>query len=805
MSQAIHLREFAKVTVRQPMYANAMKPALIFLFILMLGCGSKQNPGDVEDAGLFGQDATGDTHADATADTTPPPDTDDADSDTAPANPNDRPSGEVDEVRQGDPLEVDEARRLAARTAYEQLDKDELEAGFEPEALYATFNEFALTHFGPANQPLLHKYTGEVLDFVTRGDWRHISVNSATIAFESTLPVRGSLEYGTRADALSETTPESERYYFTQIHHLRGLEPETTYYYRLVARGTSGETIVSKVREFKTGGLGALTELPGTLEGPPYILDQPGTTYLLSEDIVADGTAIHIAASDITVDLNGHRIIYANSAQPNPDPSQAETAASGVWARSSEVTGVRVVNGFIDEGFVGNAGDEGLHAVYLSGVEGIELAGLSISYHAAQVFAVYLRYPAGRVHLHHNNFADRGFEILNRHGSGGGRPLNISDTNTQAAIANDYELNHNLVKRTRQNGLRQANSIHDNEIYVDSWSTNSFAIQPHSTPDTPGGDVHRNKIFLSGYHSIALGWAHLDLSVDENLVQLEGVSTQNRRYFEDWGDMDSLNGFRITNYGSGGQVRDNLTYRNNVIVGRARSGGIMRGTELFSDATITNTRFEDNFVHISAEDAETLDAAPVVTQGVSGTRADHEPTYYVHNRLISNIANVRFGDSYGRGNRHTFIDTTFVKFGEHPDYHTFIFDGAYDSYDHELIDPVFEGGPAVDDVWWRRISVRAYYTVKWTLSLQGEPGASVVIRDVDDAQVFSGTLGEDGTLEVPLAQMTIRPADWADDGAGGEVRDKLNHQKIMHTPHTVEVAGQTQSVSVDGLGKALMF
>src|SRR5690606_21858582 len=155
---------------------------------------------------------------------------------------------------------------------------------------------------------------------------------------------------------------------------------------------------------------------------------------------------------------------------------------------------------------------------------------------------------------------------------------------------------------------------------------------------------------------IALGWAHLDLSVDENLVQLEGVSTQNRRYFEDWGDMDSLNGFRITNYGSGGQVRDNLTYRNNVIVGRARSGGIMRGTELFSDATITNTRFENNFVHISAEDEQTLDAAPIVTQGVSGTRADHEPTYYVQNRLVSNIANVRFGDSYGRGNRYTFID-----------------------------------------------------------------------------------------------------------------------------------------------------
>lgn len=792
----------------------AAKILYIAIFALMIGCGSDQSTHDSgtldggvstsnngsQDAGESGDLGDSGDSPDANAE-----DIGGEDGQGGGEDAGGYPSAAVDEVRSENPLEVDEARRAAARAAYEALDKDALEASYSPEALYDTFNEFALSYFGPTNQPLLQKYTGETLDFVPAGDWLHASSHSATIAFETTLPVRGAIEYGTSPDALTESVDESERYFFTQVHHLRGLQPDTTYYYRRIARGESGETLVSTLGEFKTGDLNGVIELPGQLAGPPYMLDQAGATYVLTEDIISDGTALAITASDVTVDLNGHRIVYANVAVPNPDAGQAATAASGIWARSNEVQGVRVLNGIIEEGHVGNNGSNGVHAIYLSGVGDVEIAGVSVLYQAAQVFAVFLRYPKNSVRLHHNNFMDRGFEILNRHGSGGGRPVQITDSNAQNEIANDYEFAHNLVKRTRQNGLRQANSIRDNEIYVDSWSTNSFAIQPHSRPDTPAGEVRRNKIFLSGYHSIALGWAHLDLSVEQNLVQLESVRTESRRYFEDWGDMDSLNGFRITNYGGGGQVRENLHYRDNVIVGRARDGAIMRGTELFSDATITNTIFEDNYVNISAEDPQTLDAAPVVTQGVHATRPDHNPTFYIDNMLVSNLANIRFGDSYGRGNRHTFIGTKLVKTGDHPDYHTIVFDGAYESYDHELIDPVFEGGAAVDDVWWRRVSIRAYYRVKWTVALSGAPGESVSIKDVDGQEVYSGALDAQGNLEVALAQMTIRPTEWSGDDSGGAVGQAYEHQKVMHTPHKITVGGVEQSVTVDGLGKRVDF
>lgn len=798
---------------------SIVKIVTIGLLALTVGCGSDQSDADKtrDDAGITDQ---GDASQNADAKTSDVESGDISDDDIGDTGGDDDGgngspdaelpddyecySGEVDEIRQGDALEVDDARREAARSAYEELDKGELEQGFSPEQLYATFNEFALTHFGPLNQPLLHEYTCDVLDFVTSGDWSYVSTNSATIAFATSLPVRGTIEYGTSADDLSESTTESERYYFTQIHHLSGLEPETTYYYRRVGRDETGKTIVSKMREFTTNDRSGVVEVPGELDGPHYVLDQPDTTYLLTEDIVADGSAIEIAAPGVTVDLNGHRVVYANAAVPNRDNTDVESAGTGIWANSStDLHDLRILNGTIAEGdFIGN---EGVHAVSLYEVENIEMAGVSIYYHAAQVYAVYFGRTKGRMHVHHNHFVDRGFEIRDRHGSGGGRPIQISDSSAQSASANDYELDHNLVKRTRQNGLRQANSIHDNEIFVDSWSTNSFAIQPHSKPDTPAGEIRGNKLFLTGYNAFGLGWAHLDLSVVNNLVQMEGVKTGQRRNFEDWGEQDAIAAFRVTNYGNGGKVRENLSYTDNVIIGRARGGGIMRGTQLYADKTITNTHFDHNYVSISAADDQTLDVAPVVTHGVHSSRPDHNPTFYVNDRLISNIANVRFGDSYGRGNRHTFIDTIFEKVGDNPNYHTFVFDGGYESYDHEIIDPVFEGGAAVDDVWWRRVSIRAYYTVKWTVKLSGAAGASVTVKDMDGDEVFTGELDADGKLDVALAQMTIRPTEWSGDGSGGGVDDKLNHQKVMHTPHTVTVGGDEQSVMADALGKTLDF
>src|SRR5262245_14843905 len=47
---------------------------------------------------------------------------------------------------------------------------------------------------------------------------------------------------------------------------------------------------------------------------PPYLLGLPGTVYILKTDVRADGTAFVIDAPDVVLDLNGHKVVYGDSA-----------------------------------------------------------------------------------------------------------------------------------------------------------------------------------------------------------------------------------------------------------------------------------------------------------------------------------------------------------------------------------------------------------------------------------------------------------------------------------------------------------
>ena len=48
----------------------------------------------------------------------------------------------------------------------------------------------------------------------------------------------------------------------------------------------------------------------------PYLLDQPGTTYILQTDVSVPGTAFVVAAPHVTLDLNGHTVRFGDRAYP---------------------------------------------------------------------------------------------------------------------------------------------------------------------------------------------------------------------------------------------------------------------------------------------------------------------------------------------------------------------------------------------------------------------------------------------------------------------------------------------------------
>ena len=686
------------------------------------------------------------------------------------------------------------SEKKAAQTALENQSKAVFSKSFEPDKLYKQFNAFALTHFGTIEHPLVRQNMGNQLTLNAKGFWLYPSVYSASIGFATNLPAKAFIEYGL-SPKLGSKTAIQERYFYRHLHHLKGLKDNTRYHYRLVAYDERGHTVYSSIKSFTTRSKSGVVEIPGSMGNPPYKLNKANTYYLLTKALKVNRTAFEVSGNNITLDLGGHQVIYSALSRSGISNANASTAQTGVYAKGSGSKGLRIYNGFLKEGYVGNKASTksfGLHSIYIHSYSDIEIAGVHMSYHGAQVYGVFTTSISGSADVHHNIWIDKGWEILNRHGAGGSRCMLMQG----GAKANTFTIRFNLVKRTRHTCFQNASKINDNEIYGDSWATNGFLISPHSKLGVNGGENARNKVFLTGYHGIAFGWAHQGLRIHDNLIHMENIGTQKRRWYESYGDWDSLNGFRITNYGNGGQLRKDLRYENNLMIGRGRSRGMIRGTEFYTDRTITNVVTQGGIFQVTAEDQNTLDIAPIVTQGSTKNRRQAQPMYYRKLLIRSNVANIRFGDSYGKGDNHRFEQCTFEKVGNHSNYHTFVFDGRYDSKQHVILDPIFKGGARHNDVWWRDTGAHSSYSIAWTLQTKGSASATVSIKDKHGKQVYSGKLDANGKLSVPLTMSHIHPVEYKPGAGSGAVKQKTKHQEIFDTPHEITVGGKKRTISM---------
>ena len=141
----------------------------------------------------------------------------------------------------------------------------------------------------------------------------------------------------------------------------------------------------------------------------------------------------------------------------------------------------------------------------------------------------------------------------------------------------------------------------------------------------------------------------------------------------------------------------------------ARNGSMMRGTELYSDYSISGTEVRWSEIDIRAEDNKSTNVSAVVTQGTANN--DHQVTVYRDSILRSNVAIVRFGDNYGRGHNHIFDNVSFDKVQGNDNFATFVFDGGYSGTGHKVIDGTFLNGAKWDDVFWKRTSTASFYQV----------------------------------------------------------------------------------------------
>lgn len=666
----------------------------------------------------------------------------------------------------------------------------------DPEMLYTTFSDFCRVHFGAEKEPLVYDFAGKELKLLDEGTWIHVSENSAVIAFESSLPAVSTVSFGEGAERMDQRTEATDRPYYLHVHTLRGLKPGTVYHYQPELTDERQGVLRVPTATFTTKQRGDAIGFPAAGETPPYQLNQAGKTYVLTQDITTVGTAIEVIGDDITLDLNGHTVRFAEGAT-------AEVTA-GIIARGTGdarlrylSSGFKLFNGTVIQGqspaIAANTSTERFLPILVHGADP-ELAGIQVEYHGPQTWGIAVRTPSGKVHIHHNVVTDKGGVIINRHGSG---TRAISFLNTKK-VENDFEISRNLIRRSRQNGIGGASRMFHNEVYIDSYSTNSFAIQPNSAPGVVAGTLHGNRVFGTGFNAYGFGWAHESLHIHDNLVHFHGFMANSRwAATESWGDMSTLEAMRVTNYGKGGQVRNDLRYWNNLIVLRGSGGCELRGTGFFSDTSIADLVFHDNIVKVTSDDDQTTQVACIVAHGHTN-KTDSLPVLYRDNTLIGNLCHIRFGDSYGKGHNHHFVKNTLTRIGERPDYHAVILGGAYTTAGHRLIDCIVDKSIDLFAPFWQKTSLSSNYAVEWTLDLEAEAGAKVEITDASGANVFSGAVPADGRLRIPLTQAMVHPPAWPDGKATEGARGCVPETK---TPHRVTVhAGsreQSKEVTMD--------
>ncbi len=317
-----------------------------------------------------------------------------------------------------------------------------------------------------------------------QGVWTYVSETSAVIYWqleEISQSANSFIEYG-KTKGLGEQTKATKKPRWAHWHSLNGLESGKTYYYRMVSVDPlSNSRTESDIFELHPQIKKDAIRIPGDLGGtPPYKLDQKNAFYILTEDIVAGGTAIEIAAEGVTLDLDGHTVTFGNN---------TEEQVYGV--RFADPGSTILCNGHILQG--AKSRDYSAAVVSLDRPVPTEIFGISTDVHLPNAFPLYMTH-ANMVNIHHNRIYSRVTEIECRHYPGNalmrvytyGGDIHIHDNLLTEGC--HWGINVKITSRSAQNIEIDHNDIQHHQQYV-----NGYALAP-----SEGALVHHNKITSSG-------------------------------------------------------------------------------------------------------------------------------------------------------------------------------------------------------------------------------------------------------------------------------------------------------------------
>lgn len=369
--------------------------------------------------------------------------------------------------------------------------------------------------------------------------WTHASPTSALVFWqlESMADAsRSYVRYGTTPSYGSRTEATTDLRW-AHLHRIEGLQPATTYHYQMVSVYESSE-VAGSDGTFTTAAAPVSNRIPQDVSGPPYVLGQAGATYVLTQDLITPGTAIEIAAANVTLDLDGHTVTFANA-------SAAEDY--GVRLSASNAT---VRNGHLVQG-----GGTGRFCIALgsrssAGGTGARVSGITTDVHGPDAHPVRFLSAARDIDFHHNHLYSRVQQIQSRHYPG--NDLSRFDVTGANVRIHDnlYTRGCHVAIRLRAGdaGTSTGIEVAYNDVRHEMIFTNGYAF----ACSYPGADIHHNKTTSTG-RGVHLNTSNLRFR--HNHLDLKG-----HRTIEDDGSelLVELHGIKFEGGNStGAQVHDN--------------------------------------------------------------------------------------------------------------------------------------------------------------------------------------------------------------------------------------------------------
>ncbi len=613
-------------------------------------------------------------------------------------------------------------------------------------------------------------------------EYSHVSETSAFVYWQSNESMHSYVEYGTTASFGSQTPTQGNNWLtqqgvstqhgmYTHAHYVRDLQHNTQYYYRRVMVDKNNNHFYGMTQTFTTQDYGGnKIEVPGSLSGPVYVLNQDNANYVLTQDITTSGGAIQITGSGITFDLDGHTITYNNV---------HDGTSSGNYGVDLRSSNIKVFNGKIVQG-AGNdrapAGSSvGHNPLYIApnNIINTEIAGVYMQYSGMQVSGLVHGQNGGtNLHIHHNVLNDLGTGIDGFTGR---------ETMVKSIWLPPYvipSIDHNLILRTRHTGISYnygrggGGDIFSNEIYTDSYATNAFGI--YFTGGANGGRVYNNKFFATGYHavSLALMGGTTNFDIHDNYIEMF-ATVPNCRWTYESGPlyacpMTSMSGVRVM-----WAAPQNVDFYDNTIImhgdNSAGQNSHARALWLYFQPTPLGIDIHDNV--LESYGSELSNTCTLWIDGNEYPSGSGTAPVTIHDNIIaSNTCHVALGEYYGTGQNSIFENNIFRKLDNEDYYYTMrVGYGNHDSFGHIFRDNVFENGASPRIISWEchgeegRVP-RCNYKVEWTLNVNfvdgsDNPisGASLQVQNALGSPVLSTTTS--GTTVSAVLEEFLRDFD----------------------------------------------